>query len=720
MRKIYIAILFFVLIQNAFAEKADEKTVLKSTKVSRENKNIIKAIGDVEIKRGDRILNANEVEYNQTTKKIKANSAIKVYDKKTEILFYSEEAEMADDFLNANFYKSLLVFKNGSNIESKHIERDGENKLILDKGTYAACPTNLYNINLDYDEIMKNFQNEKTPLFSLRSSKMDIDLLNKKTLKLTGTSVWFWKIPIFYMPYLKLSEMDISGFEMPGFENTTHYGYGLYVPYKIIGNNYRIRLTPKIYQKGNYLLNTKFITSGDGFAFNFKNDITNDNGKSKKLTNAYGDTELEEGEYKQWRGFASLDGIYNFNSLWDFTTDASIASDRYYLRDYHQSGLSYTESNFSFSRVDLSNNANFNYFQFSNLFFQELLEDNLIYDIPKYAPVMKLNLQDTISKNDANNLYYKAYFNTTSLFRNTGVEYNRFSATPSLNNNFNTKLGNINTNFELKGDLYALNQVGTHPKQYKGSESRVLPQVNIEWRKNFLLSDFSIQPIAKYSGSPNSDNFETKIPNEDSVPQTISFENIFSNNRFVGYDRIEYGNRITYGFEGSLFNNIGFGLAQGYRDNIKKDNNILVGFENYVSDYVGFLSYIINNNFDIYYRFLSDKDDFSFKKNELNLNFSIRDFGLYLIYLEMDKNALYTANQEQLNSGIYFKFLNKWKISFSGTMDLNNDNRLIESKAALEYSGNCTFWEINYRNTNPLTQTTRNTSINLTFGIKFK
>ncbi|MDD2840180.1 MAG: LPS assembly protein LptD [Rickettsiales bacterium] len=720
MKKVYIIFIFLALIQTTFAKIVNEKTVLTSNKVNRENKDIIKAVGDVEIKKGDRILNANEVEYNQTTKTIKANSAVKVYDEKEEILFYSKQAEMTDDFLNANFYDSLLIFKNGSNIESKHIERAGENQLILDNGTYALCPTNLYNIKLDYDEVIKNFEEEKTPLFSLKSSRTEINLLNQKTLKLKGTSIWFWKIPIFYIPYLKLSEVDISGFEMPGVENTTHYGYGVYVPYKIVGNNYKLKLTPKVYQKGNYLLNTKLnVASTDKFNFNFKGDITNDNGKSKNLTNAYGETELEEGNYKQWRGFASLDGVYNFNKLWDFTTNASIVNDRYYLRDYYQSSLSYIESNFSFSRVDLSKNTDFNYFQFSNLFFQELLEDDTSYNSPRYAPVTKLNLQDTISKDDTNNLYYKAYFNTTSLFRNKGVEYNRFSVTPSLNDNFNTKFGNINTNFELKGDLYALNQVGTYPKQYYGSESRVLPQLNIEYRKNFSLSNFSIQPIVKYSGNPHSDSFEDKIPNEDSVPQAISFENIFSNNRFIGYDRQEYGNRITYGFNGTLVNNIGFGLAQGYRDNIDKKQNTLIGFEKNVSDYVGFLSYIINNNFDIYYRFMADKDNYIFKKNEVNLNFNMNDFGVYLIYLEMDKNALYITDQEQLNTGVYFKFLRRWKASVSGTVDLKNDNRLIENKAALRYSGDCTFWEIDYRTVNPLTQTTQNTTIDFTFGIKF-
>lgn len=722
MKKIYIIIAFFLLIQTSFAKEVQEQTVIKSNKINRENKNIIKAIGDVEIKKGNRILHAKEVEYNQTTKKIKANSAVKVYDEKADVLFYSKEAEMSDNFLDSDFYDSFLIFQNGSNIESNHIKRLNENEITLDKGHYNLCPTNLYNINLNYDEIIKDFETKKTSLFSLRSSKTDLNLLNK-TLKLRGTSVWLWKIPIFYLPYLKLSTLEeykVNGFEMPGFENSKHYGYGAYIGYRINGENYKLKFTPKIYEKGNYLLNTKLnISNKDKFNFNFKNDITHDNNQSQNLKNAYGITEKNEGKYKNWRGYASLDGVYNFNKLWDFTTNASIISDRYYLRDYYQNTLSYIRSDFSFSRVDLADNTNFNYFQFSNLFFQELLEDNTSYNAPRYAPITKLNLQDTISKNDINNLYYKLYFNTTNLFRYTGVEYNRFSVTPSLNDNFNTKFGTLITSFELKGDLYALNEVGVATKQYRGDESRVLPQVNVQWQKNLSSQYISFEPIVKYSGSPNSESFEDKIPNEDSVPQAISFENIFSNNRFVGYDRQEYGNRITYGFDGNLLGNIGFGLAQGYRDNLN-NKETLIGFDENVSDYVGYLSYIINDNFDIYYRFLTDKNNFTFKKNEVSLNFNITDFELYLTYLDMEKNALYSTDQQQLTSGIYFKFFNRWRISLSGTLDLENDDRLLKSEAGLRYSGDCTFWEINYINTNPLTETDQNTTIGLTFGIKFR
>ncbi len=724
-KKFFYFVLFYLFTFTLFAEEeVVDRTIIKSNRMNKGQDNIIKAIGDVEIRKGNKIFNANEVEYNQETKIIKANSDVRVFNEKENNIFFSKTAEMTDDFLKADFYDGIIVFKNGSTITSSHITKINESRLLIDKSDYSICPTDRFDENLTYEQIMSELDNEKTPLFRLKSSTVNANP-EKKQLSLWGTSVWFWKIPIFYIPYLKTGlafQEKLNGFGMPELENTSHYGYGLYIPYNITTEQQKLTLTPKIYEKGNYQLNTKYRAKSlepDKWTMNFQGDITNDKGESKNLTNAIGITEEEEGDYKNWRGYAALNGHYNFNQLWTFEANSVIASDRYYLRDYYQNGISYIESNFRFTRINMEEKDNFNYFQFSNLFYQELLEENLVYDAPRYAPVTNLNLQNTILKNNYNNLFYKIQLNTTNLYRKTGVEYNRITVTPSLNNTLNTNFGTINANLELRGDLYILNEVGYKTGKYDGTESRLLPQVNIEWRKTFVSQNTTFQPILKYSGSINSESLEKKVPNEDSMPQGISFENIFSNNRFVGYDRQEFGNRITYGFEGTLFNNIGFGLAQGYRDNIDKDDERLIGFEESVSDIVGYISLILNDYFDVNYRFLTDKDNFNFKKNELTLNFNIDWLNVYATYIGMDKNLLYEEEQKQINSGFILTIFGKWKLALSGILDIENDNRLLETKAGLIYDGGCTTWELSYTKYNPLSETDKNTSISFNFSIKF-
>ncbi len=735
-------ILFFVFNKNIYASEKmeNEKTIIKSEKIQRINRDTIKAIGNVEVKQDNRVLNTEEIEYNQKTKVIKSNSNVKLYDKDNESVFFSETATANDDLLNADLYNAILIFRDGSSVSSPHMSRIDEKIISMKDIIYNACPTNLYNENLTYDDVLEELKGKgKTPLISLRTHKAKANT-EEKIINLSWTSFWFKKVPFFFLPAFKTSydyEEDLNGFDIPKIESTSYYGYGIYTPYRITRENYRAVITPKIYQEGNYLVSLKYSTNSkeespfqEGknnslikakkWVFNLQGDLANDNNASKNLTNAYGITEYQEGDYRKLRGYIETNGYYDFNKEWGVNHYIKLATDRYYLRDYYRDGSEYIQNFIKLTKVNLADDYDFNYFQFTNLSYQELLEKDNINN-PRYVPILNMNLQDYISKNDTSNLLYKIQTNTTSLFRKDGLQYNRFSLIPSLNYMKNGAFGTINSDFNLKGDLYVVNEYNTN--LYDEVESRVVPNFNIEWRKSFLSNNFLFEPILKYSWTSDSEDFENKIPNEDSKIQILNFQNIFSNNRFAGYDRQEYGNRITYGFESLLFNNLSFGLAQSYRDNFKEDNAnnlILLGFEEDLSDFVGYSSYVFNNNFDVYYKFLLDKDDFKLKRQEIIGNANFKHLNLYFGYSEIQPSLSITNTKEkQINSGIFFTLYKEWKMRMSGILDLKHNNRFLESEIALIYDGGCTEWEISYSNYNPLTETERNTSLSFNFNFKF-
>ena len=70
--------------------------------------------------------------------------------------------------------------------------------------------------------------------------------------------------------------------------------------------------------------------------------------------------------------------------------------------------------------------------------------------------------------------------------------------------------------------------------------------------------------------SPNSKN-SNDIPNIDSTVFDFDNTNLFVENRFVGYDRVETGSRLSYGLKWSIFNNsaknqdLSFLFGQVYR-----------------------------------------------------------------------------------------------------------------------------------------------------------
>ena len=724
--------MLIVYSKNSFADINSEKTVIISDKINKEEKDKIKAIGDVEVKKGGRIFNADEVEYNQVTKLIKANSDVKVYDTKKNNIFFAKKASVLDDFTSGEFSNGIVIFENGSSISSPTIRKANDSDLISGRSIYAVCPTDMFDANLTYEDLMLKLEKAGTPLFSLRSGKINANTEDKQ-MNLFGTSVWIWKVPVFYIPYLKTGlafNKKVDGFGMPGLEKTNHYGYGVYVPYSIFNVNKEFALTPKLYQEGNYLLNLKynaFSKDKNKWSFNFKGDIVNDNEASKELANAYGVNEFDEGNYKNARGYFESNGFYNFNDLWSFDYNASLISDRYYLRDYYRSGLSYTQSNLTFTNVNMNELYNFDYMQLSNLFYQELLENDSKYinldgdndyNSPRYAPVFNLNRQKLLFSNGDSDISYRLKINTTNLFRKDGLQYNRATLIPEVYGRFKTNFATINTSLALRGDVYALKQLDENDNYYNNA-SRLIPQFNMELRKLFVMNNFTFQPIIKYSASLKDNKFEKNIPNEDSKSQTLSFENIFSNNRFIGYDRQESGNRITYGFESTIFHNLNIGLAQGYRDNVDTTIQKLVGFEDKISDYVGYTSYIFNDYFDVYYRFLVDKNNFKFKKNEVNLNLNTSIANMYLIYTNLDTDFFNNETQNQIKSGILFTIFKKWKFDISGTVDIENNNRIAQSDLGFIYDGSCVLWKVYFSNYNPLSETSKNTSINFSFTIKF-
>ena len=159
-------------------------------------------------------------------------------------------------------------------------------------------------------------------------------------------------------------------------------------------------------------------------------------------------------------------------------------------------------------------------------------------------------------------------------------------------------------------------------------------------------------------------------------------------------------------------------MAQGYKDNLL-DDEYLIGFDDNVSDYVGYASYMLNNNLDIYYKFLLDRESLDLKGEELTANFNYKILNLYLTYVNIRPTLNGINKQKQVKSNLSLSLYDNWKIKLSGVLDLEHDNRLLESEVGLIYDGGCTMWELVYSNSNPLTETEKSNSINFNFVIKF-
>jgi LPS-assembly protein len=171
------------------------------------------------------------------------------------------------------------------------------------------------------------------------------------------------------------------------------------------------------------------------------------------------------------------------------------------------------------------------------------------------------------------------YKRENCLLRGIAGNSNRASATISWRRNFIDPLGQVWTpfvnaqvdavNYSLNGTPSAAPSINTYSNSHQSnflqssdSFARAMPTIGLEYRYPMVAtSSFAthlFEPIAQIMASPNEQKVG-KMPNEDSQSLVFSDSNIFSINRFSGYDRTEGGIRANVGAQyTATFNNGGY------------------------------------------------------------------------------------------------------------------------------------------------------------------
>jgi LPS-assembly protein len=193
------------------------------------------------------------------------------------------------------------------------------------------------------------------------------------------------------------------------------------------------------------------------------------------------------------------------------------------------------------------------------------------------------------------------------------------------------------------------------------------------------------------AASPNSSN-SNKIPNEDSQVPEFNTSNLFSPDRYAGYDRVETGSQVSYGVRGQaqFANNQYFDwlLGQHYsRNNINNfpyTNNTDSDF----SDYVGKIG-IYYDPFSITYRTRLDKDSLAFNQNEVSGSFNYYPVTVSTSYLSL-KNDPTLQNKEELSGGFGINLTKQWNWGVGATKDLELGS-LSSAYTNLTFSNECLY-----------------------------
>lgn len=674
---------------------ANEQIDFSADKVIYDQKNdVVTASGNVVLFQNGNRLTAETVVYDVKSGVVKASGGITIREGSGNVL-YMEDATLAGDLKQGFINHTRVIFIDGSKLIARSGERSGQ-LTILQNAIYTPC------------EFCAESGNEK-PTWQIRAEEVTHDA-DEKTIKYKNVRLEIAGIPIFYSPYFSHPDPTVrarTGILPPSrLGRSTELGAFIQVPYYFnISEHQDFTFEPIITSRegvvfaGNYRQHT-----GNGM-FTTTASIANVNERDNNFQKT-GDNEI--------RGHIFSAGEFDLNSLdslggdWQWDYAVNWVSDDTYLRRYYDDKSDVLESHAKLERF-----WDQNYATVGTYIFQGLDEEDDINLTGQALPTFNVNINENTG---ILNSQIKLDASGVQIYRTEGMRSRRLSAKATLEVPFQSPLGDFyKLSASIRNDFYNnSNSLIPDQPQYigvDGTHTRVLPKVALDWRMPFLRSSGStsqvIEPMFSIIAAPTKPNLPENVinfANEDSRNFEFDENNLFSHNRFNGYDRWEGGTRLNYGLRYNLYtNNVNMiaTLGQSVRLNNTETFPIGSGYEGKASDFVGRVDVTIGEFIDYVHRFRLDKRSLQLRRNELILSTGPEWMKVSVRYLDLDlddDNQLIGTeleNRREIGTGVNVKFDDKWAIQGSWVKDILN-NKTISYDAGLVYRDDCLEFGLSY------------------------
>jgi LPS-assembly protein len=188
----------------------------------------------------------------------------------------------------------------------------------------------------------------------------------------------------------------------------------------------------------------------------------------------------------------------------------------------------------------------------------------------------------------------------------------------------------------------------------------------------------TITPRVQVIATPPTANLQ--IPNEDARSVDLEESNLFSLNRFPGYDRWEDSSRITYGLSWAYDRpnlSIDTMIGQSYRLNRKP--SIFpegTGLTDRFSDIVGRTRIRYGRFIDLTHQFRLDKDTLAVRRNEVDLTVGGEQTYAQIGYLRLNRNIDPSIedlrDREELRLAGRLKLGRYWSVFGATVVDLTD------------------------------------------------
>jgi LPS-assembly protein len=706
--------------------------------------NAVSAVGNVQIYYNGATIEADEVTYNQKTKRLLAQGNVRLTEADGKIT-YGQIIDLTDDYRDGFVDSLRLETVDDTRFAAQRADRTQGNYTVLQNGVYTAC------------EACKN-DPTKPPLWQVQAARIIHDQ-NEKMIYFEDARVEFFGVPLAWVPFLSAPDPTVkrkSGFLFPTVSDTTAYGFAVEVPYywavapnaditvstmattrqgELFQGEWRHRL-----MDGAYSIKAAGIFQQDPGYFAARDGVNSPTANS-------------------FRGAVQTAGQFNIGTNWVWGWTGILVTDSQFLYDYRRSQFTQSFDPFltgvaaeGVSQLYLTGAGDRSYFDIRTIYYYGFSELDVQSQLPVIHPV--LDYSNVLGQQVAGGEFsYKV--NVTSLTRqqasfdaisqlaeNTGAcastadtalltrsncllrgipgDYSRFSAEADWRRTLVTYNGQeITPFFRLRGDFAALNidnQAGVSNYINPGQTelARVMPTAGVEYR--YPLVDIepwgtqTIEPIAQLIVRPNETQIG-KFPNEDAQSLVFDDSDLFKIDKFSGWDRAEGGGRANVGFQytaqinraGSV--NVLFGESYqlfGINSFTAGANDITntgldSGLDKKASDYVARVTYQPNSVYSFTARGRFNEQNFAVERFEAESRANFDRWSLQVLYgnYAPQPELGFLFRRQGVLGGASFKITENWVVLGSARYDLYA-REFDQSRIGIAYTDDCFMLSANW------------------------
>jgi LPS-assembly protein len=632
--------------------------------------NVVIAVGNVEVIRGERRLLAEMLRYDQDTDLMEAEGNVALVEPTGDTLF-ADRVVLSGDLREGVAEQLRARLTDDSLLAASGGRRTGGVRTELDRAVYSPCP-----LCPDADA---------PPLWQLTARRVTHD---QETQNITYRDAFLelFGVPIAYTPYFSHPDPTVkrrSGFLAPSFGNDGILGFSVQPAYYFaLAPNYDMTLAPIFYTGENPLLAVEYRHLLESGRFELNGSGTY---ASKPI-----EQEGEQPDGNTFRGAIEGEGRFRLPDDWRGGFDLAAASDDTYLRRY-----GFSTRNVLNNRLFAERFWNRDYVTVNAYGFQGLREQDDQGLIPIALPQAHLRL---VSEPWLWGSRFKIDSDAVALTRTEGLDTRRVSATGGWQLPWYSPIGDrYELDLSMRGDFY---QTDGDPESFEdngsGTQGRAIPRATLHWSWPFIGELFGlsqvIEPVAMATWATSGNNDED-IPNEDSQDFEFDDTSLLEPNRFPGLDRVQGGASLAYGLRFGTYTERGlisglFGQAYTFDKDPQFDPS--TGLDTKLSDYVGRVDYTPGDWLDARYRFRLDGEDLGFIRNEVGVTIGPPQVRFAINYLMLrDDPALQTLRKrEEVTAGLSFRISDSLALRAQTRQNLEADTTIFH-KFGLIYTHPC-------------------------------